>query len=392
MRILLYTGKGGVGKTSIAAATALRCAELGYKTVVLSTDTAHSLGDSLDCELGPEAVPVTENLWGQEIDVQYSIATYWGRFQEYMAGLLARQGVEQIVADEVAIIPGLDEGASLLWLNRYVQNEEYEVIVVDAAPTAETLRLLSLPETGRWWYERLFALGKGLSRSLGPLSRTLTGGALPDSGAMEAINQLFDSLDRVHQLLSDPELTSIRLVINAEKMVIKETQRTFTYLNLYGYNTDAVICNRIFPDLVTDPYFDAWKELQERHQELINEAFDPLPILKLPLFNTEVGGLADLRQMAAALYGAEDPTRIMFEGRAHWVEADQEGEYDLIIQLPFVEKDELNLQQKGDELTLRAGAYRRSFILPRSLWNRPVTGARFAGGMLRVHFGQALHK
>ena len=387
MRILLYTGKGGVGKTSIAAATALRCADMGHKTIVLSTDTAHSLGDSLDTQLGPEPLPVAANLWGQEIDVQHSIATYWSRFQEYMAGLLARQGVEEIIADEVAIIPGLDEGASLLWLNRYVENQEYEVIVVDAAPTAETLRLLSLPETGRWWYERLFALGKGIGRMLGPLARQATA-ALPNGDALKAINDLFDSLRRVQQLLSDPELTSIRLVINAEKMVIKETQRIYTYLNLYGYNTDAVICNRLIPDAVTDPYFDAWKEQQARHQSLISECFDPLPIIKLPLLDSEVVGLDKLRQVSSTLFGNTDPTRILFEGRAHWVEPGDNGSYNLVIQLPFVDKSTLELHQKGDELTLRAGAYRRNFILPRTLWNRPVIGAHFADGLLRVRFSK----
>jgi arsenite-transporting ATPase len=303
-----------------------------------------------------------------------------------MASLLTKQGVEEIVADEVAIIPGLDEGASLLWLNRYVEHDEFEVVVVDAAPTAETLRLLSLPETGRWWYERLFALGRGLGRALGPLARPATGGALPSNDTLDAVNKLFDSLDQVRRLLSDPEMTSMRLVINAEKMVIKETQRTYTYLNLYGYNTDLVVCNRLIPDEVTDPYFKAWKELQERHQALIREAFDPLPILNLPLFESEVVGFEDLRRVASALYEERDPTEIFFEGRAHWVEPAEGGGYDLVIQLPFVEKEDLDLTQKGDELTLRAGAYRRNFILPRTLWNRPITGARFSEGLLRVHF------
>ena len=386
MRILLYTGKGGVGKTSIAAATALRCAELGYKTIVLSTDSAHSLGDSLDKQLGPEPLPVTDNLWGQEIDVHHSISTYWGRFQQYMAGLLTQQGVEQIVADEVAIIPGLDEGASLLWLNRYVANQEYDVIVVDAAPTAETLRLLSLPETGRWWYERLFALGKGIGRALGPLARPLTGSSLMDKETIQAVNDLFDSLEAVRGLLTDPELTSIRLVINAERMVIKETQRTYTYLNLYGYNTDAVVCNRLIPETVTDPFFDTWKELQDRHQALIGECFEPLPIIRVPLYPTEVGGLESLRRMAEALFNESDPTAVLFEGRAHWVEPADDGGFDLVIQLPFVERSDLSLHQNGDELTLRAGSYRRNFILPRALWNRPVGGARFAQSLLRVHF------
>jgi arsenite-transporting ATPase len=262
MRIILYTGKGGVGKTSVAAATALRCAELGLRTVVVSTDTAHSLGDSLDVELGPEPKPVRENLWAQEIDVHYSIEKHWGKVQQAMASVLAGQGVDKMVADELSILPGLEEGASLLWINQYVREQTYEVVVIDAAPTAETLRLLSLPDVGRWWFERLFPIGR-TARAFAPLVRAFSNQTL-DPSILDAAERMFEQLGNVHKYLSDPALTSVRLVMNAERMVVKESQRTYTYLNLYGYTVDAVVCNRLIPEEVTDPYFAGWKESQRR--------------------------------------------------------------------------------------------------------------------------------
>ncbi|MCC6800527.1 MAG: ArsA family ATPase, partial [Anaerolineae bacterium] len=240
MRIIVHTGKGGVGKTSISAATALRCAEMGLRTIVISTDTAHSLADSLDVKIGPEPVPLADNLWAQEVDARYSMDKYWGRIQNYMLDVLsARGGVQDIVAEEVTILPGLEEGAHLLWINKYANEGQHDVLIVDAAPTAETLRLLSLPDTSRWWFQRIMSLMRGAGRLLRPLSRPLIGADLPDAATLDSIDGLFSTLDRVRLLLSDPEVSSLRLVINPERMVIKETQRTYTYLNLYGYAVDA---------------------------------------------------------------------------------------------------------------------------------------------------------
>ena len=248
MRIIVHTGKGGVGKTSISAATALRCAEMGLKTIVLSTDTAHSLADSLDAEIGPEPVQLYENLWAQEVDARYSMDKYWGLFQKYMVALFSRQGVEDIVAEEVTILPGLEEGAHLLWINKYVKEGDYDVLIVDAAPTAETLRLLSLPDVTRWWFERILTLTRGAAKLLRPIGKVLRNNdRIPDENAWNQVQELFETLDKVRDLLADPEVSSMRLVINPEKMVIKETQRTFTYLNLYGYATDAILCNRDHP-------------------------------------------------------------------------------------------------------------------------------------------------
>lgn len=390
-RIILYTGKGGVGKTSMAAATALRCAELGYRTVVLSTDAAHSLSDSFDRPLGPEPVQIVDNLWGQEVDVYYSMEKHWATLQRYLATIFSWQGVADLLAEEIAVIPGMEEGASLLWVNQHVTEGHYDVIIVDCAPTAETLRLLSIPDVGRWWFDRLFPIGKRATLALAPLARPLLNNMpLPDRETFDAAEALFSQLDEIHQLLSDPEQSSMRLVLNPEKMVIKEAQRTYTYLNLYGYVTDAVICNRVMPAAVADGYFSAWIDTQAKYLQMVEEAFSPLPILKAPFFEREVVGLAMLRRLADALFGEEDPSRIMFRGQTHRIEETEDG-YVLAVPLPFVEKRDISLLRRGDDLTVQVGTYRRSFVLPRVLAGLETRGARFEGDTLLIHFTRDQH-
>jgi arsenite-transporting ATPase len=387
MRVIVHTGKGGVGKTSISAATALRCAEMGLKTIVISTDTAHSLGDSLDKEIGPEPVEIYPNLWAQEVDARYSMDKYWGRVQKYMVALFSRQGVQDIVAEEVTILPGLEEGAHLLWINKYVEDGEFDVLVVDAAPTAETLRLLSLPDVTRWWFERIMTITRGAAKILRPIGRMINrGDNIPDEDAWEQVQDLFRTLDKVRDLLADPEIASMRLVVNPERMVIKETQRTYTYLNLYGYATDAILCNRIIPDEVTDPYFDMAKDNQQKNLALIKEAFGELPLLKAPLFPQEMGGLDTLRQLAQALYGDANPSHKMFDGKTHSIETDANGVYTLVVPLPFARKDDLDIYRSRDELTLRVGPYRRNIVLPYSLWDLEIADARFDQSTLRIRF------
>ncbi len=385
MRVIVYTGKGGVGKTSVAAATALRCADLGYRALVVSTDTAHSLGDSLQTELGPEPGNVTKNLDAQEIDVHYSIDKYWGDFQKFMVSLFTHRGAEDIIAEEVTVLPGLEEGASLLWLNEYVESGRYDVVVIDAAPTAETLRLLSLPDVARWWVEKLIPLGRTAARILTPVARPF-GVQGPDVNAINAVERLFETLDEVRAMLSDGNVSSMRLVVNAERMVIKETQRTYTYLNLYGYPVDAVVCNRLIPDEVTDPYFKAWKDAQAKHLELIHECFDPLPLLTAPLFEHEVGGLELLRQMGDALFADRDPTERLYKGETERLSRDAEGNYVLSIPLPLADKTEIELFRSVDELTLGVGSYRRNIALPRVLWPLEVESARLENGVLTLRF------
>jgi arsenite-transporting ATPase len=394
MRIIVHTGKGGVGKTSISAATALRCAEMGLKTIVISTDTAHSLADSLDKTIGPEPVEIYPNLWAQEVDARYSMDKYWGRFQKYMVALFSNRGVDNIVAEEVTILPGLEEGAHLLWINKYYNDDEFDVLVVDAAPTAETLRLLSLPDVTRWWFEKILSLTRGAAKILRPIGKVLNrnneNSALPDATAWDEVEQLFQTLDRVRELLADPEVSSMRLVINPEKMVIKETQRTFTYLNLYGYVTDAIICNRIIPPEVTDPYFAMWKTNQKENLEFIGEAFGEMPVLKAPLFGQEVTGLDALRKLAKELYSDRNPAEKLFTGISHRIESISEnGGYRLTVPLPFANKEDLDIYRSRDELTVRVGPYRRNIVLPYALWDLEIADAKFEESALNINFIKA---
>ncbi|MBI2845878.1 MAG: ArsA family ATPase [Chloroflexi bacterium] len=387
MRVILYSGKGGVGKTSAAAATALRCAERGYNTIVLSTDPAHSLSDSFEMRLGPEPTRIGERLWGQEIDVYYSIHKHWNTLQNYMAAVLSWQGVSDLLAEELSAIPGMEEGASLLWIDQHLHRDEFEVIIVDCAPTAETLRLLSLPDVGRYWFEKLFPIGKRATLALGPLARTLLDNVpIPDKATFEAAEGLFDLLGQLHGVLSDPQISSVRLVLNPEKMVIQESQRTYTYLNLYGYLTDAIAANRVMPpEAVDSGYFAAWGEVQAQYLQQIREAFSPLPILMAPFFEREVAGPEMLRRMADALFGDTDPARVLFSGEAHHIDETASG-YDLVIPLPFTQKGDVSVLRSGESLTVQVGSYRRNFFLPRTLARLPTGRARFEDRHLKVHF------
>src|SRR5919198_3380128 len=368
MRILVYTGKGGVGKTSVAAATAVRAAELGYRTIVLSTDLAHSLADSLDVRLGPEATRVADNLWGQETDIYNNLQTHWGTVQTWLNAVLRWSGtVDSLVADELTILPGMDELANLLWINRHRESGDYDVIVVDAAPTGETLRLLSFPDVMRWWMERIFPLHRRAMGVARPLLSTFVDMPLPSDKVYASIERLFGQLDLLHRMLTDPRLTSVRLVLNPEKMVVAEAQRTSTYFHLFGYPSDLVIANRVLPPEVTDAYFAAWKHTQAKYLRRVEEGFQPLPIKQVPLFGDEVVGLEALGRMARALYGAEDPTQVYYAGRRQTLESLPDGRYRLTIPLPFATKGDINLRQAGDELFVRVGPHRRHIVVPRAL-------------------------
>ncbi len=393
MRVIVHTGKGGVGKTSISAATALRCAEMGLKTIVVSTDTAHSLGDALDQAVGPEPIEIAPNLWAQELDTRYSMRKYWGKIQEYLGAFFNREGIAKVNASEVTIIPGLEEGAQLLWISEYFQAGEYDVLIVDAAPTAETIRLLSLPDVTRWWVERLMRIARGLDSVIRPVQRLLTRTKKNDSGieiaenAWDQVQLLFDTLDGVRELLTDPEHSSIRLVVNPERMVIRETQRTYTYLNLYDYATDAILVNRVFPDEISDPFFDIWKERQASNIEFIGEAFGSLPVLQAPLFGEEMGGLEMLRRLAHALYGDRNPAERMFDGVVHKLEQlDGDSKWMLRVPLGFAQKDQLELYRARDELTLSVGPYRRNIVLPDELQDLEITSAKFEDQFLNICF------
>jgi arsenite-transporting ATPase len=388
MRIILYTGKGGVGKTSVAAATALRSAELGYKTLAVSTDPAHSLGDSFDRPVGAGIVPITSNLWGQELDVFRETEAHWGTLENYIKIVMAWRGVDEVLAEEMAILPGMEELAGLIQLTNYYRKNEYDVIIVDCAPTAETLRLLSFPDVTRWWLHRIFPIQRTAARIARPVLRRVTDLPLPEDEVFEAVKNLFDKLDDMRTILSDGETCSVRLVLNPEKMVIKETQRTYTYLNLYGYRTDQVVCNRLIPEEVTDEYFSEWKDAQEQYYALVEEAFSPLPILRAPLMEQEVVGMKMLARFAGALYGGADPTPPQFKGQAQDI-SQEDGDYVLRLMLPFAEREDIRLARVGDELIVHVGAQKRNIILPRALAGLNNTGAKLEGDELVIRFSRS---
>jgi arsenite-transporting ATPase len=280
-RILLYTGKGGVGKTSIAAATGVACAARGIRTLVVSTDIAHSLGDALDVPVGPEPTAITDNLWAHEPDVFFNISKYWKTIQSYVSSLFAWGGLDEVMAEEMTVLPGMDELGNLLWIADHVDRGTYDLIVVDAAPTGETLRLLSLPEASRWWIERIAPIGKRVQKLGGPILRRVVGVPLPNEDVYESAEELLERLRYVHELLSNPESSSVRLVINLEKVAIQEAQRSFTYFHLYGYPTDLIVANRVLP-AGAGPYFDAWREAQARYLPMVQEQFAPVPVRTVP--------------------------------------------------------------------------------------------------------------
>jgi arsenite-transporting ATPase len=385
VRIILNTGKGGVGKTSVSAATALRLAERGYRTIVLSTDAAHSLSDSFDVPLGAEPTLIAPNLWGQEIEVLHELDQHWQTLQTYMNTLLTSQGLEGVVAEEMTVIPGAEELAGLVRITQHNKSGQFDVVIVDCAPTADTLRLLSFPDAARWWLEKIFPIQRTATRFLRPIARMVTDVPLPSDDIFASVEHLLKNIEEVHTLLSNPELTSVRIVLNPEKMVIKEAQRIFTYLNLFGYTTDLVVCNRVIPDSVQDEYFAGWKESQKRYRTLVAESFAPVPILDVPLFEREVVGFEMLRRMADVVYGDKDPAAVWFTGKSQQIDQVGDG-YVLRLPLGFASKDQVDVTMVGDELILQVGSYKRNIVVPRALANQEVRGARLEAGELRITF------
>ncbi len=387
MRIILYTGKGGVGKTSVAAATALRSARLGHRTLVMSTDSAHSLGDSFDLPVGGDPTPIAENLWAQELDVFNEVDEHWGTLEEYLRTVMAWRGIDEVLAEEMAVLPGMEELAGLVHLIKYYEGGEYDVVIVDCAPTGETLRLLSFPDVMRWWLHRIFPLQRTAARIARPVLTRVTDLPFPEDDVFVALKDLFERLDKMRDILTDANLSSVRLVLNPEKMVVKEAQRTFTYLNLYGYPSDLVVCNRLIPPDVTDAYFTSWKESQGRYFALVEEGFAPLPILTAPLMDQEVVGLEMLERFAAALYGEDDPTPVQFRGQTQAVRQDN-GDYVLTLLLPFTSKEDVHLSQIGDELVIHVGANKRNVILPRVLVGMRTESAKLEDDRLTIRFAR----
>lgn len=386
MRVLMFTGKGGVGKTSVSAATALRSADLGYRTMVLSTDPAHSLADSFDLAIGNEPTLLAPNLWGQEIDLLHQMELHWGRVQEYLSAIFVWRGMSDLVAEETSVLPGMEELASLMQITALAESGLYDVIVVDCAPTGATLQLLAFPELARWYLDKIIPFQKAAIKMAGPMLKRMIEVPLPDEDLFQSIEDLVLQLHRVSTLLSDPATSSMRLVLNPEKMVVKESQRALTYLSLYGYATDVVVCNRMIPAAVSDGYFANWKDIQAKYHQFVEEAFSPLPILDVPWFDDEVVGMAMLRRMGEVLYSAQDPTTIFYPGHSQEVRKSN-GAYQLRLPLPFVEKSDIKLTRSmHDELIVHIGNWKRNIALPRVLAGLPVQGARYEERDLVVYF------
>jgi arsenite-transporting ATPase len=384
-RILLFTGKGGVGKTTVAAATALRCADAGLRTIVLSTDPAHSLGDAFDVTLDSTIRKIDGDLWGQQLDATERLEEVWGDVQRYLVTLLDWSGAGAIEAEELAVVPGLEEIFALGDIKGYAESGEWDVVVVDCAPTAETLRLLSLPEVLGWYMDRLFPAGRSLAGVVRPVLSRLTTMPIAGDDVFAGLRRFYDRLDGVKELLTDPALASVRLVVNPERMVIAEARRTATYLALFGYAVDAVIANRLLPDAVTDPWFKAWKEAHAEHLEAIEDGFAPVPVLKAELAAEELLGVDRLRAFAEVLYADVDPSAVLHTGCP--LRVDPRGD-DLVLSLdlPFADKDDLELGRKDGELLVRVGSHRRAVVLPDSLRRRTVKGATMVADRLEVTF------
>ncbi len=384
-RIILYTGKGGVGKTTVAAATALKCARLGYKTIVVSTDPAHSLRDSFNKELGPEPKKIVDNLFGQEIDVYYSVEKYWGKLTEFLQSLLGWMNVDDILAEEFSVFPGMEEISAFLWVHNHYHEADYDVIIVDSAPTGETLKLLSLPDIARWWLVKIFPIEKRVMKVIKPAIRVVSDMPLPGEKTYDAIEILFEKLDAIRQVFADPKVTSIRLVMNLENMVIKETQRAYTYLNLYGYPVDSLIINRTMPEELDHPYFKKWRKKQKKYRKDIDDMFSPLPMFDAPLFSEEIQGLKALDRFSTELFDHIDPTKIFYSEKQYKVVKNNDN-FEMHIKLPFVTKKEVELFQVGDELTIHIENQRRNIFLPNFLAKLSVKKANFDGDILKVVF------
>ncbi|MEA2249713.1 MAG: arsenite/tail-anchored protein-transporting ATPase [Solirubrobacteraceae bacterium] len=383
-RTILYTGKGGVGKTSVAAATARRCAAAGLETIVMSTDPAHSLGDSLQATLGGEPTQVGDRLWAQQVSAQEELERNWSAVQEWLGDMLVERGVDRISAEELTVPPGMDELFSLLQIKRHHEEGRFDAVIVDCAPTGETLRLLSFPDVARWWLQKVFPARGALLAAARPIASALLDVTLPGEAVIEDVERLVRNLIAMNEILRDHERVSVRLVMTPDRMVIDEARRTFTYLNLYGYLTDAVVVNRVFPEEVGE-YFGAWRERQQAHLADVEAAFSPVPVLRAPYFEEEVMGGTMLDRLGAAVFDGHDAAALLHRRLTQELVVGV-GEAHLRLDLPFARKGEVSLKKIGLELVVRVDGHKRTLMLPPGLGDFRPAGATFEDGSLLVTF------
>jgi arsenite/tail-anchored protein-transporting ATPase len=383
-RTILYTGKGGVGKTSVAAATARRCAASGLRTIVLSTDPAHSLGDSMGVELGPQPREIGERLWAQQVSAQVELENHWSAVRDWLHPILLSRGVDAISARELTVPPGLDELFSLLQIKHHHDEGRYDAVIVDCAPTGETLRLLSFPDVARWWIDKIFPKQGRIMEAARPFARAVLDLSLPDDAVIDDVTRLVANLIEMNEILRDHSSTSIRLVMNPDRMVIDEARRTFTYLNLYGYLTDAVIVNRVFPEQVGE-YFAGWRARQQDHLVAVRDGFAPVPVLCAPFLAHEVIGPDALDELGDVLFDDRDPAAVMHTSVAQRLEV-AENDATLRFELPGTTRDEVSLAQVGLELVVEVDGHRRTLLLPPAMADYRPAGATMRDGGLEVRF------
>lgn len=381
MRIVFFAGKGGVGKTSIAAASGVACAQKGLKTIIMSLDAAHSLVDSFDLDKTlmdknkGQPVRVAKNLSIQEVDVQEEIKKNWGDVHKYISSLLNISGIDEVLAEELAILPGMEEVSSLLHINRYVAEKRYDVILLDCAPTGESIRFISIPTSLEWYMKKLFDVERRIVKIARPITKRLYSVPLPEDEYFATIQRLFDRLEGIDTILSDPNITTVRLITNPEKIILKETQRAYMYFSLYKMCVDAVIINRILPEAVEDGYFAQWKKTQGRYIEKTEQLFSPIPILKVPMLSDQVVGIAKLSKLAKEIYGSLNPEQILYADTPYTFRKVGE-DYFLDIKIPFLTKKEVELSKCNEELIVRIGGFKRHVLLPRNIAARQPSGAK----------------
>ena len=390
MRILLFTGKGGVGKTSLAAATGVKLAELNHRTLVMSIDAAHSLGDSFDLDTDlfhvqtSDPLPINDRLSIMELNIQKEIKRHWKEISSYISAVLRTTGVTGVEAEELAILPGMEELSAMMYINQYWRERSYDAVVLDAAPTAESMRFISMPTTLDWYMKHIFPFQRNLLRAVRPIANRVAPFELPTDSYFLNIRDLFEKLEGVNEILEDPRVTSVRLVTNPEKMVLRETQRAFVYFSLHGLTVDTVIVNRLLPADVTDGWFKEWHKSQEKVLNEIEEYFAPVPVKHVPLFEHEVLGKQRLEDLAEVLYpGEQDPSAVTRTEKSYTF-AKVDGGYEVQVLLPFATKGEVALFKKGDELVVEVGTLRRHIGLPRSMETLLPSRARLENQVLTI--------
>jgi len=386
MRVILYSGKGGVGKTSLSAATAVRAAQIGHRTLVVSTDSAHSLADALDRPVGGTPTSIAPRLDALEVDVNQELSEHWGVIHDWLTRFMTFKGVEETVAEELAILPGMDELFSLLKVKSFAETGAYDVVVIDCAPTGETVRMLAVPEVLNFYFSRIFPIQRTVVRSVRPVAQRMTDMPIPSDDVFGALKALYQQMEGMGPLLQNPKSSSIRIVLNPERMVIKESQRLYTYLNLFGFSVDCVIANRVLPEEARSEYFDRWFDIQAGHLAEARQSFDPLPFLQARLFDREMVGVALLEEFGRHVFGESDPAAVLYAEKPVEVKKEAKG-YALYIRLPFAEKDKIQVWTRGEELVVQVANQRRHILLPRTLVSRKLLGAAFADQRLRVGFG-----